>query len=75
MHPQYKERNASHQLGGSFILMAYALTQSFDYSIRCGVVWCLGLALLAIVDPADGAVADSGLVHLAFVGCHWLLRV
>ena len=71
MHPRYKERNSGYQLGGSLILPAYALTQSFGCSNGSGMVLFLGLAPLAFVGLTDGVVPDLGLAPLGFVGCHW----
>ena len=35
------------------------------------MVWCLGLAAMAVVGLADGAVWDLGLAPLAILGCCW----
>ena len=49
-HSRYKEMNSGHHLGGSLILPVYALTQSFGCLIGYSMVWCLGLAPLAVVE-------------------------
>ena len=70
VHPWYKERNSGHQLDGSLILPAYALTQSFGCLIGFCIVFCLGLVPLAVASPVDGVVSDLGLAPLAVVECH-----